>query len=36
MYDNLARIQKTLRVTPVMEARVSDHVWKLKEIVTLV
>jgi hypothetical protein len=32
---NFARIHKTLRVTPAMEAGVSDHVWSLEEIVGL-
>jgi hypothetical protein len=32
MYYNFGRIHKTLRVTPAMEAGVSDHVWSLEEI----
>jgi hypothetical protein len=32
---NFARIHKTLRVTPAMEAGVSDHMWSLDEIVRL-
>ena len=36
MYYNFGRIHKTLRVTPAMEAGVSDHVWTLEEIVGLV
>ena len=35
MYYNLARIHQTLRVTPAMEVRVSDHVWSLEEIAGL-
>jgi len=35
MYYNFARIHKTLRVTPAMEAGVSDHVWTLEEIAKL-
>lgn len=35
MYYNFARIHKTLRVTPAMEAGVSDHVWSLEEIAGL-
>jgi transposase-like protein/IS1 family transposase len=31
-YYNFCRIHKTLRVTPAMEAGISDHVWSLKEI----
>ena len=36
MYYNFARIHKTLRVTPAMEAGISDHVWNLEEIACLV
>jgi IS1 family transposase len=32
MHYNFARIHKTLRVTPAMEAGGSDHVWSLEEI----
>lgn len=32
MYYNFGRIHKTLRVTPAMEAGISDHVWTLEEI----
>jgi len=35
MYYNFGRIHKTLRVTPAMEAGVSDHVWSLEEIAAL-
>ncbi len=35
MHYNFARIHQTLRVTPAMEAGVSDHVWELEEIVGL-
>jgi hypothetical protein len=35
MHHNFARIHTTLRVTPAMEAGVSDHVWSLQEIVEL-
>lgn len=31
-----ARIHKTLRVTPAMEAGIVKHVWSLEEIVELV
>lgn len=34
-YYNFARIHKTHRVTPAMEARVSDHVWSLEKIAGL-
>jgi IS1 family transposase len=33
VYYNFARVHKTLRVTPAMEAHLSDHVWTLEEIV---
>ena len=36
MYYNFAKIHKTLRVTPAMEAGISDHVWSIEEIVRLV
>jgi len=36
MHYNFARVHQTLRVTPAMEAGVSDHVWTLEEIVALV
>ncbi len=36
MHYNFGRIHKTLRVTPAMEAGISDHVWSLKEIAALV
>jgi hypothetical protein len=35
MFYNFARIHKTLRVTPAMQAGVSDHVWSLEEIAKL-
>lgn len=35
MYYNFCRIHKTLRVTPAMEAGISDHVWNLEEIINL-
>ena len=35
MYYNFARIHQTLRVTPAMEAGITDYVWSLEEIVGL-
>lgn len=35
MFYNFGRIHKTLRVTPAMEAGISDHVWTLEEIAAL-
>lgn len=36
MHYNFGRIHKTLRVTPAMEAGISDHVWSIEEIATLI
>jgi hypothetical protein len=36
MYYNFARVHKTLRVTPAMEAGIADHVWTLEEIAGLI
>jgi len=33
-YYNFCRIHKTLRVTPAIEAKLTDHVWELKELLT--
>ena len=35
MHYNFVRVHQTLRVTPAMEAGVSDHVWTLEEVVNL-
>jgi IS1 family transposase len=35
MWYNFARVHKTLRVTPAMEAGIADHVWTIEEIVRL-
>ncbi len=35
MHYNFGRIHKSLRVTPAMEAGISDHVWTLEEIANL-
>jgi hypothetical protein len=35
MYYNVGRVHQTLRVTPAMEAGVSDHVWSIEDIVGL-
>lgn len=35
MHYNFARIHQTLRCTPAMEAGVTDHVWSLDEIISL-
>jgi IS1 family transposase len=36
MYYNFARIHQSLRVTPAMEAGITDHVWSMEEIAGLV
>ena len=35
MHYNFGRIHKTLHVTPAMESGVTDHVWTMEEIATL-
>ena len=35
MYYNFARIHQSLRVSPAMEAGVTDHLWSLKDIARL-
>ncbi len=35
MYYNFCRIHQTLRVTPAMEANITDHVWDIKDILNL-
>jgi len=34
-YYNFCRIHQTLRVTPAMEAGLSNHMWGLDELVSL-
>ena len=33
-YYNFCRIHKSLRVTPAMEAGITDHVWMLAELIS--
>src|ERR1700719_4761225 len=35
MHYNFCRVHKTLRVTPAMEAGITDHVWSCEELLTL-
>jgi hypothetical protein len=35
MHYNFCRIHQSLRVTPAMEAGISDHVWNLEELIQL-
>jgi hypothetical protein len=32
LYYNFCRVHSTLRVTPAMEAGISDHVWTIEEL----
>ena len=32
---NFCRVHQTLRVTPAMEAGITDHVWSLEELISL-
>ena len=36
MHYNSCRVHKTLRVTPAMEAGLTDHVWEMDELINLV
>jgi IS1 family transposase len=36
MHYNFVRVHKTLRVTPAMEAGLTDHVWTLEELLALI
>jgi hypothetical protein len=33
LYYNFCRVHQTLRVTPAMEAGITDHVWSLEDII---
>jgi hypothetical protein len=35
LHYNFCRVHQTLRVTPAMEAGITDHVWSLEEIAGL-
>jgi hypothetical protein len=35
MHHSLARVHKTLRITPAMAAGIIDHIWSLEEIAML-
>ena len=34
-YYNFCRIHSTIRVTPAMEAELTDHVWELEEMLAV-
>lgn len=36
MHYNFCRVHQTLRVTPAMEARITDHIWGIEEIISLI
>ncbi len=36
MYYNYCRVHKSLRVTPAMEAGLTDHVWSMEELASIV
>lgn len=36
MWYNFVRVHKTLRTSPAMAARVSDHLWSMEDIVALI
>jgi len=31
-YYNFCRVHQSLRVTPCMEAKITDHVWSIQEL----
>jgi hypothetical protein len=35
MYYNFCRIHLTLRCTPAMEAKLTDHIWEIPEVIAL-
>jgi len=35
MYYNFCRVHQTLRVTPAMEAQITDHIWGIEDIIDL-
>jgi IS1 family transposase len=36
MHYNFCRVHQTLRVTPAMEAGLTDHIWSVQELVSLI
>ena len=32
MHYNFCRVHQTLRVTPAMEAKITDHIWTIEEM----
>lgn len=35
MHYNFCRVHKTLRVTPAMEASLTDHIWEIEEVIMM-
>ena len=35
MHYNFCRVHQTLRVTPAMEAGITDHVWSVEDVIAL-
>jgi hypothetical protein len=35
-FYNFCRVHKSLRVTPAMEAKITDHVWSVRELLEAV
>ena len=35
LYYNFVRIHKTLKVTPAMAANVTDHLWEVADMITV-
>jgi hypothetical protein len=36
MHYNYCKIHQTIRVTPAMEAGLTDHVWEIEELLALI
>ena len=36
MHYNFVRIHQTLKVTPAMEAGVTDHLWTVEDVIAMV
>jgi hypothetical protein len=36
MHYNFCRVHQTLRVTPAMEAGITNYVWKIEDILALI
>jgi hypothetical protein len=34
VWYNFCRVHQTLRVTPAMEAKLTDHIWTIQELLT--